>query len=98
MSDAPEVFAHLHGRRLAFAFVDGLHTFEAVKNDFDTWKQHVRAEGVILFHDTAEEQFGVKDFFATLPSDCCFSFACSHGLGIYTKNKGLLEQIKAYAS
>lgn len=34
VSDAPEVFAHLRGRPLAFAFVDGLHTFEACWSDF----------------------------------------------------------------
>lgn len=34
VSDAPAVFAHLRGRSVAFAFVDGLHTFDACRSDF----------------------------------------------------------------
>lgn len=34
VSDAPEVFARLRGCAVAFAFVDGLHTFDACWSDF----------------------------------------------------------------
>jgi hypothetical protein len=66
-------------------FIDGCHTYEAVKNDFDTWKSKMSSHGVILFHDTAEEApgFGVKRFWAQIkdlrPS---LEFYHEHGLGV----------------
>ena len=89
--------AKLWCKAIDILHIDGNHTFDSVKNDFEMWSPHMRQDGVILFHDTAEEQFQVKDFFATLPSDCCFSFSHSHGLGIYTKNKQLLQDIRSFS-
>jgi glycosyltransferase involved in cell wall biosynthesis len=76
--------------------IDGFHTEEAVRADFKAWSPHVRNGGVILFHDTAIQDYGVKDFFATLPPECCFSFPHSCGLGVYTKNKELLQEIRSF--
>lgn len=65
--------------------IDGLHTYEAVKHDFETWLPKMKNDGVILFHDIAEkkEDFGVyllweqlKEKYQTL------EFEHNHGLGI----------------
>jgi predicted O-methyltransferase YrrM len=48
--------------------IDGFHTYQAVKNDYDTWNKFVKDDGVILFHDTIVERPGyeVNKFFAEL--------------------------------
>ena len=74
--------------------IDGYHTYEAVKNDFTNWSNFVNDNGVVLFHDTAVEYFGIKDFFfKELSGGYKLNFKHSAGLGIYTKNKELYKAI-----
>lgn len=41
--------------------VDGLHTYEAVKHDYENWKSKVKNTGAVFFHDISERNgdFGV---------------------------------------
>ena len=73
--------------------IDGFHTYEAVKNDFTNWSKYVQDDGIVLFHDTHVQDFGIKDFFRELTSGYKLYFTHSYGLGIYTKNKELYEKI-----
>ena len=45
-----------------FLFIDGDHTYEGVKKDFEMYVPLVKEEGIILMHDTVNHNEGVKDF------------------------------------
>jgi len=46
-----EVKKILNGNQLDFLFIDGDHTYEGVKKDFEMYSPHVRRGGIVAFHD-----------------------------------------------
>lgn len=85
---APETVELLH--------IDGLHTYDAVKHDYDTWLPTLKKEGVILFHDinVRERDFGVWRLWEELTAKHPhFTFLHSHGLGVLCP-KGVPEALR----
>ena len=75
--------------------IDGLHTYDAVKHDYDTWAPKVKDNGVILFHDIKVPNFGVKDLWAEVKAanpDCIYiEFEHNYGLGVMIKDSSLCK-------
>jgi len=80
-----QALANIHDASVDLLHIDGLHTYEAVKTDFETWRRKLSDRAVVLFHDTVETQrdFGVYRLWAELaPNFPSFNFEHGHGLGI----------------
>ena len=46
-----EASMYFSERSIDMIHIDGLHTYEAVKEDYDTWNPKLKEEGTLLFHD-----------------------------------------------
>lgn len=69
--------------------IDGMHTYEAVKHDFESWLPKLSAKGVVIIHDSAVtvRDFGVGAFVRELASKhSVFEFDHSHGLAVVAPN------------
>ena len=86
-----------HGSTVDILHVDGRHEYEHVKSDYYAWQQHVRPDGVVLFHDCYvwnQEHFGVYRFFDEI-SEYKFRgyFENDYGLGVATNDDVLFTAI-----
>jgi len=78
----------LGGRPVDFLFIDGDHSYEGVKRDFELWSPLVRSGGLIVFHDMKPDHpDGVPRLWAELrerfeTEECIATTGPSYGIGI----------------
>ena len=72
--------------------IDGLHTYEAVSNDFNMWTKKTHDNSIILMHDVISFKDSVGKFFDEIPYPKTF-FSHSAGLGVVSKNQNIIDEI-----
>jgi len=87
--------AKIWDKQIDILHIDGLHTYEAVKLDFDTWSKFTNENSIILFHDVEAFPDSVGKFFSELGGHKLIHTG-SAGLGIYTQNINNLLKIKEF--
>ncbi|MDP4917851.1 MAG: class I SAM-dependent methyltransferase [Haliea sp.] len=91
-----EALRHFEDDSIDLLHIDGLHTYEAVQEDFNNWYPKVRPGGIVLFHDVMAKlkDFGAWKFFEELEAghDEIFKFNHGFGLGVLRKPGGAPAQ------
>ena len=75
-------------RSVDLLHIDGLHTYEAVRHDYETWLPKLAPNGIVLFHDVAPSSgLGSARFWLEVrDSGPSFAFLHSLGLGVLLPN------------
>jgi hypothetical protein len=80
-----EARAHFENHTVDLLHIDGYHTYEAVKEDFETWLPKVAKNGVIILHDihVRHADFGVFRFWEEIKKEYeTIEFVGTYGLGV----------------
>jgi hypothetical protein len=64
--------------------IDGFHTYEAVRHDFETWRPKLSERAVVLFHDTnvRVRDFGVWKYWEEIRDGFAGHLEFSHAFGL----------------
>jgi len=86
-----DALQHFENDSIDLLHIDGLHTYDAVKEDFANWYPKLKPGGVILFHDIEARigDYGVWKLWAELQAEYdTFTFKHGFGLGVLHKSGG----------
>lgn len=79
-----EALQHFDPDSIDLLHIDGLHTYDAVKEDFTNWYPKVKPGGIVLFHDVMAKMkdFGAWKYFAEVAAEHPENFKFNHGFGL----------------
>ena len=98
-----EARTHFENESVDLLHIDGFHTYEAVKDDFETWIPKMSKSGVVLLHDihVRHADFGVYKFWEELKRKYeSIEFVGSYGLGVIflgSLSNPALSKIREYS-
>ena len=91
-----DALTYFNDRSIDLLHIDGYHTYEAVKHDFEAWLPKMSNKGVILLHDTQvrRDNFGVwklwEEICKLYPS---YEFRFGYGLGVLAVGKDVPAEV-----
>jgi hypothetical protein len=55
-----EIISPQWNTKIGFLWIDGDHSYQAVKRDFESWRPHLENNSFIAFHDSIDAKLGPK--------------------------------------
>jgi hypothetical protein len=93
-----EARVHFSDGSIDLIHLDGYHTYEAVKHDYESWLPKLRDGGVFLLHDIHERRgdFGVWKLWEEAKREHrSFEFFHGHGLGLLAVGEAATPELDA---